>query len=301
MIENNKNQDQQHEVHEDAPIKSDAAGQTSAWKKFLGKKWVFPATYMAAAAIILSLMWAYQGSDDKSLTEGELGIDTVDSVIDNGAAGEDAVAVNTTAETIAWPVENRTDVEVMTHFYDNAASTEQKQASIIENQDTFTASEGIALARPDSKSFNVVAALSGKVTRVDNLPVVGNIVEITHDNGLKTVYSSLEKVTVQKDQDVEQGDVIAQAGRNELQKDLGAHVQFEVYENGTPVNPEKLLTQAQAQESADANANVQAQPEQESSNKESSTNSEVSDESDESTNAESDQETDAKAESSEAE
>jgi stage II sporulation protein Q len=89
----------------------------------------------------------------------------------------------------------------------------------------------------------VVAALSGKVTAVDQNPVVGNLVEITHSNGLVTVYQSLSDVIVAKNADVKKGDVIAKAGRNELEKQEGIHLHFEVRQgaDGPALNPETLL------------------------------------------------------------
>ncbi len=51
---------------EEAPKTAQGAqSTTSTWKRLLAKKWVFPATYMAAAAIILTLMWVYQEPERK--------------------------------------------------------------------------------------------------------------------------------------------------------------------------------------------------------------------------------------------
>ena len=51
-----------------------AQGSPSAWKRLLAKKWVFPATYVAAAAIILTLMWVYQDAGTKTVSQDDLGI-----------------------------------------------------------------------------------------------------------------------------------------------------------------------------------------------------------------------------------
>ena len=42
------------------------AVKPSAWKKLMSKKWAAPAAFMAAAAIIVTLMWLYRGADDSS-------------------------------------------------------------------------------------------------------------------------------------------------------------------------------------------------------------------------------------------
>ena len=130
-------------------------------------------------------------------------------------------------------------------FFEVEASNEQKQAAIVEQGDTFTPSMGIALQRQDDhdQTFDVLAAMSGTVTRVENIPSVGNLVEITHDKGLVTVYYSLSGTTVAKGDEVLQGDVIAKAGRNEIEKNLGVHLHFEVLSNGEQVNPETFIVQ----------------------------------------------------------
>ena len=40
-----------------------------------------------------------------------------------------------------------------------------------------------------------------------------------------------------KEQIVKKGEVIAEAGRNQFEKDAGVHLYFEVHQNQKPVNP----------------------------------------------------------------
>lgn len=219
------------------------AVQTSQWKKWLAKRWAFPAMYMAAAAIILALMWVIQDSGKTSLDANGLAIDTEaqnEMVVGEGE-NPNALPVNTQTETMQWPVQDRDQVEVIMPFFEADASNDEKQAAIIEQDDTLIPSMGIALSRQDNQTFDVVAAMSGKVTRTENALLVGNLVELTHDNGLVTVYYSLTGTSVTKGEEVNQGDVIAKAGRNELEKNLGVHVHFEVISDGEPVNPETFI------------------------------------------------------------
>lgn len=58
---------------------------------------------------------------------------------------------------------------------------------------------------------------------------------------MKTVYQSLADVKVAKGDTVKKGDTLGTAGRSELEKALGVHVHFEVYDNNKPVNPTSLL------------------------------------------------------------
>lgn len=247
MNEQNKNVKPQEDSLK--KIEGTANGKPSFWKRMLAKKWVFPAAYVAAAAIILTLMWVYQDSGSRAVLEKEMGL----SATKNGAnktatptSQPNTVAVNASAETMHWPVSDRNEVQVALPFYDSKASNELRQAAMVKYGDTFTPHTGIVLTKQDGKTFDVTAAMSGKVIRVEQLPIIGNQVVISHPNGLVTVYQSLSEVKVKKDDEVKQGQVIAQAGRNEMHKDLGTIVHFEVRqgEDGAPLNPEQMLAQA---------------------------------------------------------
>lgn len=223
---------------EEAPKTAQGAQGQSSWKKLLAKKWVFPAVYMAAAAIILTLMWVYQGAGHKSAT-GDNGLKVSSTETTQG--GTAAVPAAANAETMQWPVKDKNAVKTLLGFYDAGGTNEEKAAAMVSYDNTIQPHTGVDFATPDNQPFDVAAALSGKVTVVEKNPVVGNIVEIQSPNGLVTVYQSLADVKVAKGADVKKGDVIAKAGRNELEKDEGYHVHFEVRQDGNAVNPSQYL------------------------------------------------------------
>ncbi|MBO9609479.1 MAG: M23 family metallopeptidase [Paenibacillaceae bacterium] len=234
---------------EEAPQSTERA-QTAAtggsWKRLLSRKWAFPAIYMVAAALILTFMWVYQqygtrGTSGSSVTS-ELN-KTSKTVTDATTKNGGALPAATTAETMRWPVKDAAEVQTMLTHYDSSATAEAKEAAMVEYGDTFIPHAGIDLARKDNQTFDVLAALSGKVTHIEKHPLNGNVVEITHDNGLVTVYQSLDEVKVTQGATVKQGDAIAKAGRNELEKEDGVHVHFEVRQgqDGPAVNPEQFL------------------------------------------------------------
>lgn len=220
---------------------SRTAPQPSAWKRFTSRRWVFPAAYLAAAAIILSIMIIYQGSQKETLTDEDLGLEQNGQVDETANQSEDDLPVVALPEDFQWPTADMTGIEVVMPYYEDSLSNEEKTMAVIQYENTFVTSEGIALARQDNQPFDITAALSGRVTRAEYAPVIGNVVEIEHANGLSTVYYSLADLRVSEGQDVQQGEVIARAGQNEYEKDLGVHLHFEVHQNGEPVNPYTYL------------------------------------------------------------
>ena len=88
-------------------------------------------------------------------------------------------------------------------------------------------------------TFDVVAVLDGSVTDVKEDETLGKVVEIKHNNGYISIYQSLSEVSVKKGDIITQGQVIGKSGTNELDKDIGNHLHFELYYQGQIVNPEE--------------------------------------------------------------
>ncbi len=85
---------------------------------------------------------------------------------------------------------------------------------------------------------DVLAVYGGKVEKVDNTYLKGNIVTISHANGLKTEYSSLDNVTVKAGDTVKQGDKIGTASTTaKCEASEGDHLHLEVYLNNQKVDP----------------------------------------------------------------
>ena len=94
-----------------------------------------------------------------------------------------------------------------------------------------------------SEGSDVYAVFDGTVLSVETTFLHGTTVTIDHGNGLYTIYNSLaDGDSVSVGQMVNQGDVIGQVSTTNRQeyKD-GAHVHFQVKENGELINPEKYL------------------------------------------------------------
>lgn len=96
---------------------------------------------------------------------------------------------------------------------------------------------GVDIATEEGAS--VFAVADGEVTRVYSAALLGKTVEITHSNGIKTVYSNLaENVTVEEGKKVSQGEKLGTVGDSAISELADeAHLHFEVLVNGNSVNP----------------------------------------------------------------
>ena len=86
----------------------------------------------------------------------------------------------------------------------------------------------------------VVSTARGKVVAIDYEPMgFGNYVVLRHKYGFYTKYAHLQKVTVTRGQDVQQGEVIGTMGNTGLS--TGPHVHYEVRIGSEVVDPAKYL------------------------------------------------------------
>lgn len=121
--------------------------------------------------------------------------------------------------------------------------TEYTQASVVYNQTLgiYTGHKGIDVA--GEENAKVFAVYDGEIESIATSYLTGTTVTITHADGLKTVYNSLETVDgLSQGQKVSKGQEIGVISTNNRQeyKD-GAHLHFEVMENNKTIDPFKYL------------------------------------------------------------
>lgn len=85
------------------------------------------------------------------------------------------------------------------------------------------------------KGSDVMSVAAGVVTWVGKKQGYGNVIEITHSDGLATRYAHNQKNLVKVGERVDKGQVIALMGSSG--RSTGPHVHLEVLRNGRPVNP----------------------------------------------------------------
>ncbi len=98
----------------------------------------------------------------------------------------------------------------------------------------FSAPEGTA----------VVAVYDGVIESVKTSYLTGTTVTVKHENGLKTVYNSIEAgENIVEGLSVKQGDVLGTVSANNKQEyKSGPHLHFEAYENDKKIDPAKYLS-----------------------------------------------------------
>ena len=131
------------------------------------------------------------------------------------------------------------DVKIATYFYDVDASEEEQQKSLIYFENTYMKNTGV-LYQSDNL-FDCVAVLEGTVLNIKEDDILGNVVEIEHNPNLRTIYYSLGEVNVKVGEVLNQGDLIGISGENNI-TDTNNNLLFEVYYNGTLLNPEEFYT-----------------------------------------------------------
>lgn len=96
---------------------------------------------------------------------------------------------------------------------------------------------GIDIGAPTGTA--VRCAASGKVTFSGWKGELGNLVVVTHSNGIQTYYGHCSKLLVTAGQTVSAGDTIAKVGSTG--RSTGSHLHFEIRINGGSINPQGYI------------------------------------------------------------
>lgn len=143
-------------------------------------------------------------------------------------------------ETLKSPVKD--GIGIVRYYYDKDDDESKQEQSLILFEDVYRPNQGIDYANKN-EVFDVMAAISGTVTKKTNDPVLGWIVTITNSDNISTTYESLSKVSVELNQEVKQGDIIGKSGENVYEADLKNHLHFILQKDDQLYNPEKFIGQ----------------------------------------------------------
>lgn len=168
---------------------------------------------------------------------------------------DDDLSVNALKEEDATPViKNEEDVQeaklvkpftsekvsVSKSYYSKEDDEKTQQNSLVYYEQTYLQNSGILYSADEA--FDVVSVYDGTVTNISEDEILGNVVEITHNSNLKTVYYSLGEITVAKDDVITSGTIIGKSGDNLLDDEKENCLLFEVYYNGNTIDPDEFYT-----------------------------------------------------------
>ena len=150
----------------------------------------------------------------------------------NGRAdvGDDGVDVSTT--TYVVPMQNATIAK-------DYSGTELQYNDTLKQWEIHKAIDFIA-----TDNLNVYAVADGTVSNVYTNYLEGTVVEISHSDGIVSIYKSLASdISVAVGDTVSAGQVIGQVGDSMAQEsNIGAHLHFEMTVNGVKVDPNDYLS-----------------------------------------------------------
>lgn len=194
------------------------------------KDWVIPAfgVFVALGSIFCYYLLTYLINYEKNYTNSFV----TDSLI------EETITVNeNVSHTIIKPFISE-NVTISKYYYQASDDNDRQTNSLIKYQNIYMPNTGILYT--SEEEFDVVSIANGKVTSIKEDEILGYIVEIEHTNNLVSIYQSIKDVAVTEGQEINQGDLIAKSGTNNLEDSSENNLHFEVYKDGTLLNPEKI-------------------------------------------------------------
>ena len=194
------------------------------------KKFVLPTVYVMVIGVLF-ISISFLGNILQSKVEyGNMAV---------SALKDNVTPVGKTDNVVESRIERpyvSSNVSISKSFYDMTDDEAKQQNSLVYYENTYLQNSGVLYS--STSAFDVICAIDGKVTNVSKDEILGNFVEITHNPNLKTIYYSLSEVQVKKDDTVMSGDVLGKSGDNSLNCETENCLLFEVYHNGTAIDPE---------------------------------------------------------------
>ena len=207
-------------------------------KKRKLKPFVVPVMYVLSIAMLVGSVYVIEELVSKAVFKNNDVEDVTDVIYNNDDNSNDYVndypVVNVDV-VISRPYTNG-DVKIVKNYYDYKADASKQEDSIIYYGNTYMQNSGVDYGM--GTEFEVVSILDGIVIDVINDDIMGKTIKIRHSNDLISVYQSLGSVDVDVDDNVLQGMVIGTSGEANVSPELGNHLHFELYYQGSVVNPE---------------------------------------------------------------
>ena len=201
------------------------------------KGFVLPTVYVLVIGILfISISFLGSALQNQINYEDDLSVSALeDEEVTPVIKNEEEV----TTDQIVKPFTS-SSVSVSKSYYNKDDDEATQQNSLVYYEQTYLQKSGILYSA--NEAFDVVSVYDGTVTNVSEDEILGNVVEITHNTNLKTVYYSLGEITVKKGDALTAGTIIGKSGDNLLDDETENCLLFEVYYNGNTIDPEEFYT-----------------------------------------------------------
>lgn len=204
-------------------------------KKRKLKGYVLPTVYVLVIAVLFISVSFLGSALQKELQYQDLSTDVLDDDVTPVIKEEETPTDVTTESKIVKPFTS-TSVGISKSYYDMTDDEATQQNSLVYYEQTYLQNSGVLYS--SDEVFDILATFDGTVTNVSKDEILGNVVEITHNPNLKTVYYSLGEVTVKNGDVLKSGDIIGKSGDNLLEGEKDNSLLVEVYYNGNTIDPE---------------------------------------------------------------
>ena len=122
-------------------------------------------------------------------------------------------------------------------YYDYKGDKDIQEQSIIQFGNTYLQNTGITYT--SDQDFKVVSIMDGQVTKIYENDLLGNVVEITHNN-IVCVYQMVKDIKVKVGDNVTSGTEIASSGTSKILPN-SSNLHFEVLKDGKITNPKSII------------------------------------------------------------
>lgn len=128
-------------------------------------------------------------------------------------------------------------VRISNYFYDKDATNEEQEKSLIYYENTYLQNSGVVYS--SEEEFDVVAVYDGTIIDIKQDDILNNIVYVSHNSSLTTIYYGLKDVNVKVNDTITQNTILGKSDQNKFCSDANSML-FEVNYDGKVLNPESF-------------------------------------------------------------
>lgn len=199
-------------------------------KRLVLKPFVLPVLYL----VLLLLLMMYTASSLYKDRPKEENVEQDINVVDDNST---YIPVIDEVETFVLNPYIGENIEEQIGYYDYKGDKENQEKSIIQFENTYLQNTGITYT--SDNDFKVVSIIDGKVTKIYENELLGNVVEVTNDK-IVCVYQMVKDVKVKVGDTITSGTEIATSGVSKISP-TGSNLHFEIIKDGKIENPKSII------------------------------------------------------------